>query len=233
METSHLIIILSAIVFCFIFQTIILKTLISESLTSVEETLQKTHHQVETLSEERLEKVSGIIEQSVKTLADVSSLISNLKEVHSAQNIHGEKLLNVPSKLDQSETEGDHRKSISEAISDISQKVDQLVAKIEADAEKAHGEDTNNPIYITVSYMQTLWFVFGILFVSAIVCLLRMQRNDKEAEEFASFVVLAAGVFAVVLVILSLRQWGFWLLVSTGVCFALDRLVKYVKTKKN
>ena len=210
METSHLIIILSAIVFCFIFRTIILKTRISESVSqSVEETLQKTHHQVETLSKERLEKVSGIIEQGVKTLADVSSLISRLKEVHSAQNIRGEKLLDVPSKLDQSETEGDHRKSISEAISDISQKVDQLVVKIATVAEKSHGEEIDNPIYITVSYMQTLWFVFGILFVSAIVCLLRMQRNDKEAEEFASFVVLAAGVFAVVLVILSLRQWGF------------------------
>ena len=235
METSHLIIILSTIVFCFIFQTIILKTRISESLTSVEETLQKTHHQVETLSEERLEKVSGIIEQSVKTLADVSSLISHLKEVHSAQNIHEEKLLNVPLKLDQFETEGHHRKSIIEAISDISQKVDQLVAKIEADAEKAHGEEIDNPIYITVSYMQTLWFVFGILFVSAIVCLLRLPKNDKDAEDFAVFFVLATGGFAVVLVILSLWHWfrpGFWLVVCMGVCFALVQLGKYVKTKR-
>ena len=66
METSHLIISLSAIVFCFIFQTIILKTRISESLTSVEETLLKTHHQVESLSQERLDKVSGIIERKHK-----------------------------------------------------------------------------------------------------------------------------------------------------------------------
>ena len=234
METSHLIISLSAIVFCFIFQTIILKTRISESLTSVEETLLKTNHQVEMLSQERLEKVSGIIEQSDKTLDDVSSLISHLIEVLSAQNIHEEKLLNVPSKLDQSETEGGHRKSISEAINDISKKVDQLVAKIEADAEKAHGEETDNPIYITLSYMQILWFVFGILFVSVIVCLLRFQKNDKDAEDFASFVVLPAGGFAVAVVILSLWQWfrpGFWLLVCIGVCFALFQLGKYVKTK--
>ena len=198
MDTSHLIISLSAIVFCFIFQTFILKTRISESLTSVEETLQKNPHQVEMLSAERLEKVSGIIEENVKTLVDamtdVSSLILHLKQVHSTQKAHEEKILHVLSKL---ETETDSKEGV----------------------------------YITVSYMQMLWFVFGILFVSAVVCIPWLAKNDQDVAGFAIFIVLAACVFAVALVILSLWLWfrpGFWLVICIGVCFALVQLVKYI-----
>ena len=204
MDTSHLIISLSAIVFCFIFQTFILKTRISESLTSVEETLQKSPHQVEMLPAERLEKVSGIIEENVKTLADamtdVSSLISHLKQVHSTQKAHEEKILHVLSKL---ETETDNKEGV----------------------------------YITVSYMQMLWFVFGILFVSAVVCMPWLKKKDKDVEGFGNFVVEATIWFAIALVILSLWQWfrpGFWLVICIGVCFALVLLVKYIydKTKR-
>ena len=250
MERSQLIVILSAIVFCFIFQTFILKTRISESLTAVEETLQKTHHQVESLSEERLGKVSGIIEErgkmftdtmqdilhkvpgkieeSGKTFADVMkdvpSVISHLKQVHATQKVHEDRILFVLSKLEQYEAEGNHRESVSET------KIDQILTLLR---EGYHGD----PIYITVSYMQILWFVFGILLVSTVVCLLRIAPSDKAAEDFAVSVVIGEGGFAVVLVIVSLWQWfrpGFWLLVCLGVCFSLVKLGTYIyaKTKK-
>ena len=104
METSQLILILSAIVFCFIFQTIVLKTRFSESLTPLEETLEKTQHKVESLSKERLDKVSGIIEESGKSFAetvqDVPSVISHLKEVHATQSRMSESLMSVKETLE-------------------------------------------------------------------------------------------------------------------------------------
>ena len=107
METSELILVLSAIVFCFIFQTIILKTRISESLTSVEEALQKTHHQMESLCEERLKRLSEIFEEHGKTFADamkeIPSLISHMNQVHAKQKEHENRILHVPSTLEQCE----------------------------------------------------------------------------------------------------------------------------------
>ena len=67
METSQLIVLLSAILFCFICQTIILKTRISESL---EETLRSNRRLVETLSEQKLNEVVGNIEKSGEILAE-------------------------------------------------------------------------------------------------------------------------------------------------------------------
>ena len=74
METSQLIVLLSAILFCFICQTIILKTRISESL---EETLRSSRPLVETLPEQTLNEVVGNIEKSGEILAE------SVRNIHS------------------------------------------------------------------------------------------------------------------------------------------------------
>ena len=208
----------------------------SGSLTSVEETLQKTQHQMESLSEGRLDKVSGIIEESgtsfAETMQDVPSMVSHLKQVHATQKIHEDRILDVLSKLEKYEAEGDHRKSVIETM--LSEKVDHLVAHLQEGCREG-GTDYNS-VYITISYMQILWFVFGILFVSAIVCFLYLaQRGEKDAGDIAGYFLLAAGAFTVLLVILSLWVWfrlGFWILICVGVGFALFQLYKKFQIKK-
>ena len=74
METSQLIILLSAILFCFIFQTIILKTRIS---TSLEETLRSNRPLVETLSEQALNEIVKNIEKNGKILTE------SVRNIHS------------------------------------------------------------------------------------------------------------------------------------------------------
>ena len=196
METSQLTVILSAILFCFIFQTFFLKSQMSESLTSVEKTLQETHHQVETLSGDRLDKVSGILEESGKSFAetkqDIPSLISHLKQVHETQNIHEEKLLHVLSKLEQYETECDPKTSISEAT--FNNRIDQLAAKIDTELkhlkEGCHDDKADKPMYIIISYRQFLWFVLGILILITIQGFFKVE-NDDDVKDHTGIIAIA------------------------------------------
>ena len=204
MDTSQLIVILSAIVFCFIFQTFVLKSRMSESLTSVEETLQKTHHQVETLSENRLDKVSGIIEESGKsfaeTMQDVPSVISHLKQVHTTQKAHEEKLLHLLSKLEKYETEVDHETPINEGT--FSKMIDQLAAKMDEDMKHLQEscQNIDKAMYITVSYRQFLWFVLGISVLTAIQGFFKTEY-DSDVQRFTVLAVVVATVLMIILLI--------------------------------
>ena len=124
----------------------------SGSLTSVEETLQKTQHQMESLSERRLDKMSGIIEESWKsfaeTMQDVPSMVSHLKQVHATQKFHEEKILHLLSNLEQ--TEGDPKMPTSEDT--FNTKIDQLAAKMDEDVKSCREDGTDKPMYIIVSY---------------------------------------------------------------------------------
>ena len=204
MKTSQLAVILSAILLSYIFQTYFLKSRLSESLTSVEETLQKTHHQVETLSQGRLDKVSGIIEESGKsfaeTMQDVPSVISHLKQVHTTQKVHEEKLLHVLSKLEQYEAETDPKASISEAT--FNKKIDQLAAKMDTELkhlqEGCYGDKTDKSMYIIISYRQFLWFVLGILILAAIQGFFKVE-NDDDVKDHTGIVAIA--ILAVIMVL--------------------------------
>ena len=172
----------------------------SESLTSVEETLQKTHHQVESLSEERLDKVSGIIEEGGKSFAetmhDIPSVMSHLKQVHTTQKAHEENLLDLLSKLEQYETEVDHETPINEGT--LRKLFDQLAAKMDEDMKHLQEscQDIDKPMYITVSYRQFLWFVLGILILTAI------QGFFKGAHDVEGFTVFAVVVAIVLMIII-------------------------------
>ena len=174
----------------------------SESLTSVEETLQKTHHQVETLSEERLDKVSGIIEESemsfAETMQDVPSVISHLKQVHITQKAHEEKLLHLLSKLEKYETEVGHEMPINEST--LRKLLDQQAAKMDEDMKHLQESCQNieKPMYITVSYRQFFWFLLGIIVLSAVQGFIK-TGNDNNVD---GFTVLAAAVTTVLMIIL-------------------------------
>ena len=151
METSQLILISFVIVLCFIFQTNILKTHISESLESVEETscvIEERGKMFTNAMQDILDKVSNIIEHAMK---DVPSVMSHLKEVRARQKVRENRILHALSYLEK--------------------------------YKGCHDDLTDKPIYITVSFMQILWFVFGILFVALMVCILRLLKRDKDAEE--------------------------------------------------
>ena len=202
METSQLILILSAIVFCFLFQTFILKSRMTESLTSVEDTLQKTHHQMELLSEERLDRVSGIIEESGKsfaeTMQDVPSVISHLKQVHATQKIYEEKLLHVLTKLEKYENESDPKATIGEVT--FSKLIDELAAKMNEDRKltQDYCQKIDNPMFINVSYRQFLWFVLGILVLTTIQGFFKVEYGN----DVKGYTVLAAFLSLNVIVIL-------------------------------
>ena len=176
----------------------------SESLTSVEETLQKTHHQVESLSEERLDKVSGIIEESGKsfaeTMQDVPSVMSHLKQVHATQKAHEEKLLDLLSKLEQYETEVDHETPINEGT--LRKLFDQLAAKMDEDIKHLQEscQNIDKPMYITVSYRQFLWFVLGILILTAIQGFFKTEPNQG-VKGFTGLAVAVAIVLMIIILI--------------------------------
>ena len=211
MKTSQLAVILSAILLSYIFQTYFLKSRLSESLTSVEETLQKTHHQVETLSQGRLDKVSGIIEESGKsfaeTMQDVPSVISHLKHVHTTQKAHEEKLLHVLSKLEQYEAETDPKASISEAT--FNEKIDQLAAKMDTELkhlqEGCYGDKADKPMYIIISYRQFLWFVLGILILAAIQGFFKVE-NDDDVKDHTGIIAIAILTLIMTLVVFHSSQ---------------------------
>ena len=174
----------------------------SETLTSVEEMLQKTHHQVETLSEERLGKVSGIIEESGKsfaeTMQDVSSVTSHLKQVHTTQKAHEEKLLHLLSKLEKYETEVGHEMPINEGT--FSKMIDQLSAKMDEDMKHLQEsyQNIDKPMYITVSYRQFFWFLLGIIVLTAVQGYMKTENDD----DVKGFTGLAAVVTIVLMIIL-------------------------------
>ena len=172
----------------------------SESLTSVEETLQKTHHQVESLSEERLDKVSGIIEESGKsfaeTMQDVPSVMSHLKQVHATQKAHEEKLIHLLSKLEKYETEVDHQTPVNEGT--FSKMIDQLAAKMDEDMK--HLQESCQNMYITVSYRQFLWFVLGILILTAIQGVFK-TGPDHGVENFTNLALYLVIVLMIILLI--------------------------------
>ena len=210
METSHLMVILSSIVLCFIVQTFILNTRMSESLTSVEETLQKTRHQVESLSEERLDKVSGIIEKSGKsfaeTMQDVPSVISHLKEVYASQNVHEEKFLQLLSKLEEQEAEDDTKTPISEET--FNKAMDQLATKMEAKINRLQescGDKTDKAMYITVSFRQFFWFVLGILILMAVQGFFKVENND-DVKDYTGIIAMAILALIIIVVIFHASQ---------------------------
>ena len=183
----------------------------SESLTSVEETLEKTHHQMELLSEERLDRVSGIIEESGKffaeTMQDVPSMISHLKEVHDTQGAHAEKFLQLLSKLEEQEAEGDPTATISEVV--FNKATDQLAAKMEAEIkhlqESCQGDKTDKPMYITVSFRQFFWFVLGILILMAVQGFFKVE-NDDDVKDYTGIIAMAILALIIIVVIFHASQ---------------------------
>ena len=181
------------------------------SLTSVEETLQKTRHQVESLSEERLDIVSGIIEESGKsfaeTMQDVPSVISHLKEVYASQNVHEEKFLQLLSKLEEQETEDDTKIPVSEAAFNkaMSQLATKMEAKINRLQESCHGDKTDKPMYITVSFRQFFWFVLGILILMAVQGFFKVE-NDDDVKDYTGIIAMAILALIIIVVIFHASQ---------------------------
>lgn len=187
MKVSFLMVILSSIVLCFVLQTWILKIRISESLSAVEKSLQ-THQDAQHSPEEELHKVSDIIEESGKLLAssmrDLPGVLSDLKLIHAKQTDYETKLEVVLLKLDKCIDK------LSESHDMTSKKVDELAEQLR---------------YVSISFGQFLWFVFGI----ASICLSQALFSSKTTgiqENIEVFFFLATIASAILLVLYYLWQ---------------------------
>ena len=127
-------------------------------------------------------------------------MISHLKQVHTTQKAHEEKLLHLLSKLEKYETEVGHGMPISEGT--VSKMIDQLAAKMDEDMKHLQEscQNIDKPMYITVSYRQFLWFVLGILVLTVIQGIFKTEHNS-DVDKYTFLAVVVAIVLMIILLI--------------------------------
>lgn len=224
MDFANLVILLSAIVLSFVLQTWILKVRISDSLSSVDETLQVNLNQghgsklADALSKLDQLPEGGPSKEEFNKLSESNELIS--RKIDSlAQKLDSEiaelrKFVELPGTADE---------PIMVKIDALAQKMDAELARLQENLKNAEletkladiqskldkydecAEKEEKPGYLTFTYGQFLWFLFTIVFLCAFQSNLSLADSSARDKIFGFFLFATLAAF-VMLVLYYLWQ---------------------------